>query len=244
MINHQNSIKVIKFVYNKLSKNLQKIFYEKSIAESFSYHHQDKHSSELIHYKVIIIVFNLFQNLFIPKKDEIVKQNDIYNNIYRKFLELETRKNETLNNKKIEFIFKTLLFYLQSLNLNKIPPQNQIVQLIIDYLQIIKNINFISMCFQYHIIPDNYEIAKFLIQNKWETQNNTMIQIGLDMLIRLGKFDDVFIELVKLNYFIEALRTLKRYSIKLDNLDEETQMILKENALKNKELIKTYLNNY
>lgn len=84
----------------------------------------------------------------------------------------------------------------------------------------------VPMLLQYQALPDNLEIAKFLIDEG--NNNEGLFQNGLDMLKRLGKNEVVVTELLKKNLIEEALLYLKQNKITLKNISEDLINKLKE----------------
>jgi hypothetical protein len=114
-----------------------------------------------------------------------------------------------------------------------------------------KNFSFISIFLQYHSLPDSYELAKFLVDeyttSNLETKalsesNKNAFQFGLDMLIRLKKYEDVFMALINNKMLTEALLFMKRYKVNIEFFSSDTSNNLKSLILENKRLTIDYLN--
>jgi hypothetical protein len=137
-----------------------------------------------------------------------------------------------------------------------IPLQPSFQSVVVNYLRKIKNISLVSIFFQYHSLPDNFELAKYLVdecqvlnkeqedenelKNTEEFRKNTF-QYGLDMLIRLKKFEEAFMVMINKGMFAEALLFLKRYNVQINFLSEETVKRLTILIKENKNLVCEYL---
>lgn len=102
---------------------------------------------------------------------------------------------------------------------------------------------------QYHSIPDSLELSKFLIEESSninfsdeQKQAKNGFQLGLDMLIRLKKYDEVFIALINKKMLKEALMFIKRYKVSVEYLTTESIDNLKCLIKDNRNLMIEYLN--
>ena len=96
----------------------------------------------------------------------------------------------------------------------------------------IRNKTLINILLQYHALPDSLELAKFLLSQHYT-------QTGIDMLIRLKRYEDVFNHLVSEKNIFEALLFARRYKIDLNFilLNHDLADIIK----KNKEIFTDYI---
>jgi hypothetical protein len=94
------------------------------------------------------------------------------------------------------------------------------------------------MLMQYKAIPDNFELAKFLLE-----MGEDYAQLGVDMLVRLKKHDDIFMILMSQGRFTEGLMYLRKYKIDLTLLTPEQKDIIKKLITENPEN-KTILYDY
>ena len=156
----------------------------------------------------------------------------------------------------LEYVFKLLVHFINMLLFSGIPLQPIFQSVVVNYLRKIKNISLVSIFFQYHSLPDNFELAKYLVdecqvlnkeiedenelKNTEEFRKNTF-QYGLDMLIRLKKFDEAFMVMINKGMFAEALLFLKRYNVQINFLSEETVKRLTILIKENKNLVCEYL---
>jgi hypothetical protein len=119
-----------------------------------------------------------------------------------------------------DYIVRVLIQFINSLNSNypltcldlKIPIQPSFYTIILSFLRKLKNFNLINIFLQYHVIPDHLEIAKFLIELASEDNkvvNSNTFQLGVDMLVRLGKSEEVF------QLFINYNMVIKIYNLAL-----------------------------
>jgi hypothetical protein len=135
-----------------------------------------------------------------------------------------------------------------------IPLQPSYQSIVVNYLKKIKNFSLICIFLQYHSLPDNVELAKFLVdecqvvneenedefRNSDEFRKNTF-QYGLDMLIRLKKFEEAFMAMINKGMLAEALIFLKRYNVQINFLSEETVKKLTSLIKQNKNLVCEFL---
>jgi len=155
----------------------------------------------------------------------IIKQPDIYYNLFENFI---YKKNTNY-----EYVLKVLVYFvnsIQGIGLS-IQPSYEIIS-----NRIIKkcsNFTLISILLQYHALQDNYELAKYLIYDGDENKQNSF-QLGLDMLIRLNKYEDVFLALINKNMFREAIIFIKKYRVVIESLSPETISLLRKVCLENK----------
>ncbi len=104
---------------------------------------------------------------------------------------------------------KILIHYINSLNSilliiidYQIPIQPSFYTILLSFLKKLKNFNMINIFLQYHVIPDHIEIAKFLIDIGTEKNNIinlSMFQLGIDMLVRLMKYEEIFQTFIRFN---------------------------------------------
>jgi hypothetical protein len=100
------------------------------------------------------------------------------------------------------------------------------------------NYSLLSILIQYHALQDNLELAKYLLDNS-DSLNiaNNSFQLGLDMLIRLNKPEEVFLALIKKNMIKEALIFLRKYRVTIDSLNPETITLLRKVCKENKNIL-------
>lgn len=98
------------------------------------------------------------------------------------------------------------------------------------------NFTLIRILLQYHSLQDNFELAKFLINHDDPNKQNTF-QLGLDMLIRLNKFEDVFLALIRKNMIREALIFLKKFRVLIESLSPESISLFRKICYENKNLL-------
>jgi hypothetical protein len=168
----------------------------------------------------------------ILRKKTIVKQPDIYYNLFKPIAENE---NLSLN---LEHVVKILIHFIHSLNNESIPLQPSFYTILILFLKRLKNRTFIAMLLQYKAIPDNFELAKFLLE-----MGEDYIQLGIDMLVRLKKYEDIFMLLMSAGRLTEGLLYLRKFKIDLTLLTPQQKEMIK-NLLSdpvNNSLLQDYL---
>lgn len=102
------------------------------------------------------------------------------------------------------------------------------------------NFTLICILLQYHALQDNYELAKYLIGFDENSKQNSF-QLGLDMLIRLNKHEDVFLALIGNNMLKEALIFIKKYRVVVEALSPESIMLLRKICYENRNLLIDFL---
>lgn len=110
-------------------------------------------------------------------------------------------------------------------------------------LKKMNNYSLLCILLQYHALQDNLELARYLINYSDELNPmNNSFQLGLDMLIRLDKHEEVFLALIKKNLIKEALIFLKKYRVVIDSLNPETITLLRKVCRENKSILIDFLN--
>jgi hypothetical protein len=82
------------------------------------------------------------------------------------------------------------------------------------------------------------ELANFLL----ESDSTSRFQLGLDMLIRMKKYEEVFMVFINKNRLYEALMFLKRYKINLEYLSDGSVTTFKKLIAHNKSLMIDFIN--
>lgn len=104
------------------------------------------------------------------------------------------------------------------------------------------NYSLLCILLQYHALQDNLELARYLLNNSDNlNKNNNSFQLGLDMLIRLDKHEEVFLALIRKNMVKEALIFLKKYRVTIDSLNPETITLLRKACKDNRNLLMDFL---
>ena len=100
------------------------------------------------------------------------------------------------------------------------------------------NYSLLCILLQYHALQDNLELARYLLNYSDDlNKSNNSFQLGLDMLIRLDKHEEVFLALIKKNMIKEALIFLRKYRVIIDSLNPETIALLRKLCKENKSII-------
>ncbi len=121
---------------------------------------------------------------------------------------------------------------MNSLFSYNIPVQPSFQSVLIPLLKRLKNDTLILILLQYHSLTDSIELAKYLISIKFE-------QAGLDMMVRLKKYEDVFSHLINANKVHEALLFAKRYKVDIGQL--LLSLDLKEVIKKNRQIFLNFI---
>ena len=229
MIKSNYSVKVLKVIFNKIARVLQKNLYTSRVTigakllsgQTLNESEEKKTSYDLISPKHFALL----------RKKTIIKQPDIY---YHLFLPLEFK------NINYEYIFKLLVLFVNSLTFHGVPVQPSFQTVLINLLRKINNYSLIVIFLQYHSLPDSVELAKFLIE-ECNSANLNSFQTGLDMLIRLKKYEEIFMFLINKNMLPEALLFVKRYGVNIDYLFSDTALALKKLIIENQQLVVDFI---
>ena len=171
-------------------------------------------------------------DIILKHKKNNITQRDIFYKLFTKF------ENENFDEKIWEKIiiyliqFKNMLIYND--NNNEILPYYNKIMLI--FIKKIKNQNFIFNLFDNNctnnnnnndfIIPDNLEIAKYFL-----TQKN-FILFGIDMLIRMKKYNEILEYFIKNKSLLNCIELINKIN-KFDNISEtfnnNSQFIINNN---------------
>ncbi len=229
MIKSNYSAKVLKIIFDKIAAVFQKKLYStrnsigmKLLNGQLSQDGEDKKTS---HYLVGP------QNISLFWKKTIIKQPEIY---YHLFLPLEFK------NINHEYILKLLIEFVNSLVFHGVPVEPSFRTILISLLRKINNFSLISIFLQYHSLPDSVELAKFLIE-ECSMYDLNAFQMGLDILIRMKKYEEVFMALINKNMLKEALLFVRRYGISIDYLSSETASSLKKKIMENQDLVLDFI---
>ena len=229
MIKSNYSIKILKIIFNKIVKQLHKNLYANKnlagknlnkILANATEGDEKRNSYDLTNPKHYILL----------RKKTIVKQPDLYYNLFKPF---EHRNVDS------EYIFKLLVLFVNSLMTYGIPIQPSFQSILVNFLRKIKNFSLVGIFLQYHSLPDNIELAKFLLEESSDVTGKAF-QHGLDMLIRLKRYEEVFMTLINKNMIVDALQFLKRYKVNIDYISSETADKLKQLLRENKSLVVDY----
>jgi hypothetical protein len=224
MIESNFSFKVMKVIFNKIVKTLQKNSYKPGdevlmLTAGESDDNVRKQSYALSAPEKFILL----------KKKSNLKQSDIYYGLFKPSL------YESVNS---DNLFNLLIIFVDQLLSNRIPVHPSFQTVLIEIMKSVNNFSLVLICLQYHSLPDCESLAEFLI---WEYNDNNLLQTGLDMLIRMRKYDLAFSTLVRKNMLVEALNFIKRYKVKIECLDTQTNLELKRIALENSNLIQNFI---
>ena len=93
------------------------------------------------------------------------------------------------------------------------------------------------------MIPDYIDIARFLIEGTGDTEamKSSTFQLGIDMLIRIGKPEEVFQYFIKYGMINEAINFVFRYKVKMELINAESLKKLNFEIKNNPSLLKDFL---
>eukprot|EP00743_Colponemidia_sp_Colp-15_P007893 GILK01008548.1.p1 GENE.GILK01008548.1~~GILK01008548.1.p1 ORF type:complete len:762 (-),score=127.60 GILK01008548.1:63-2297(-) len=136
----------------------------------------------------------------------VILQADVYHHVFAPLA-----AEQILEGK---YLISVILEYNRSLLLQQLPPQNYIQDLLVDLLIDHKQYFQLHQLLQYHVINDSPDVAhRLLILGGANGPYRPVFQAGLDMLVRLQRFEDVIEALLKSNKVMEALSFLQRHPI-------------------------------
>jgi len=162
----------------------------------------------------------------------IIKQPDIYYNLFENFL---YRKNINF-----EYILKVLVYFVNSIQFTGLSIQPSYELISNKIIKKCDNFTLISILLQYHALQDNFELAKYLI-NYEDIYKENSFQLGLDMLIRLNKYEEVFLVLISKNMFREALIFIKKYRLVIESLTPEIIHLIRKVCKENRNFLIDYM---
>ena len=165
------------------------------------------------------------------KKRDLINQMDIY---FKLFNTIENNSNLV----KPEYAITIMLLFADELKLKKVPLHPQFNKILVSFLRKISNFFTANIYFQYFSFPDSLYLAKFLIydiglnkEGQYSQENREeAIQHGLDMLKRLGKYNEIFKYFIQSNQLSNALVFYKNNKKLLNNIKtiKEEEMLVKE----------------
>ena len=165
------------------------------------------------------------------KKKDIINQMDIYTKLFNL---IEANEQHI----KPEYAITILLLFGDELKIQGVPLHPQFNHVLVNYLKKVKNFFTQNIYFQYFSFPDSLILAKYLIYeiglNKDdntidEEQKEQAIQHGLDMLLRLRKYYEIFKYFIQSDQLSKAFSFLKKYKNKCQNLKfTEDELLINE----------------
>jgi hypothetical protein len=247
MIKSNYSVKIIKVIFNKIVKQLHKnLFNNKNmigatisrVLQNSQEHEEKRNSYDLSNPRHYMLL----------RKKTIIRQPDMYYHLFKPFEH---------KNVEAEYIFQLLVLFVNSLMSYGIPIQPGFQTILINFLKKIKNFSLIGIFLQYHSLPDSVELAKFMLEDcagvdtieyddpqREQIINETKekaFQFALDMLIRLKKYDEVFIALINRNQFVDALLFMKRYKVNIEYISSDAAAKIKNMIRENRSLVTEFL---
>ena len=146
-------------------------------------------------------------DIFVFHKKATIKQADIFHFLFRSF------ESEELSQKMIHNIIDYMIIFYQEMIKNRIVVQPVFCVVLSIYLRKNEDMNALLNWFSNKAIPDNLEIAQFLltVAEKKKFNAKFFAQQGIDMMMRLKKHEHVVEFLLKHGYVQEALMYINRY---------------------------------
>ena len=153
------------------------------------------------------------------KKKNCLKQRDIIGLI---FYEL----NNHMDN-KIYMIIIMIFFYL-TVSSKKLLIHNSFHEELFNYIKQLRKIDEILIFFQFHSIPDSIQLSNYFVNKE---PNSIFFQLGIDMMKRLNKYDEVALTLLKYGKIKEGIMFISKYKkeIHISLIKNKTKDILLTN---------------
>lgn len=133
------------------------------------------------------------------KKKNSLKQKDIIGLI---FYDL----NNHIDN-KIYMIIIMIFFYF-SVSSKKLLIHNSFHEEMFNYIKQLKRIDEILIFFQFNSIPDSIQLSNYFVNKGTQS---IFFQLGIDMMKRLNKYDEVVLTLLKCGKIKEGIMFLSKY---------------------------------
>lgn len=98
---------------------------------------------------------------------------------------------------------------------HQIPQSPSQQTMLTDYILKQKDYRLLQSLVQYHVLNDSLELARTLLEigSKENTQHPPAFQMGLDMLQRLKKFDEIVVALINEGYILKSLDYALDYNV-------------------------------
>ena len=165
------------------------------------------------------------------KKRDLINQMDIYTKLFNI---IENNSNLV----KPEYAITIMLLFADELKIQKVPLHPQFNKILVSFLKKISNFFTANIYFQYFSFPDSLYLAKFLIYdiglnkegNYPQENRDEATQHGLDMLMRLKKYNEIFKYFIESNQLSKAMIFCKKYKSFFANIKtiNEEEMLVKE----------------
>ena len=211
-----------------------------------------KDSKDLVDANSAIRISKFYDNLSIQNKYNI-KQSDIFFSLFKNFeLDLDNIKLNSTPQDDIDKLLIRIIYYM-TVFINRILAKKIGLQIcysliITQFIKKVKNTEKLIPLFCDGNIVDNVETAIYLLElgaNPKEKNNLLFEQYGINMLMRLNKYDKILEYFLKNKPIYKILMLIKEYSQYLSK--DELSGILsnnKENIIKNKNFLnKIYKSN-
>ena len=211
-----------------------------------------KDSKDLVDANSAIRISKFYDNLSIQNKYNI-KQSDIFFSLFKNFeLDLDNIKLNSTSQDDIDKLLIRIIYYM-TVFINRILAKKIGLQIcysliITQFIKKVKNTEKLIPLFCDGNIVDNVETAIYLLElgaNPKEKNNLLFEQYGINMLMRLNKYDKILEYFLKNKPIYKILMLIKEYSQYLSK--DELSGILsnnKENIIKNKNFLnKIYKSN-
>ena len=233
MIKSNKDIKLIRQIFKSIVKQIIKNNLKNNRAIKINKYTEEK--SELLMSQ--IETFREPSELPIPFQYTIFKKRDLINqmDIYTKLFNIIENNSNLV---KPEYAITIMLLFADELKIQKVPLHPQFNKILVSFLKKISNFFTANIYFQYFSFPDSLYLAKFLIYdiglnkegNYPQENRDEATQHGLDMLMRLKKYNEIFKYFIESNQLSKAMIFCKKYKSFFANIKtiNEEEMLVKE----------------
>lgn len=128
---------------------------------------------------------------------------------------------------KIYMIIIMIFFYL-TVSSKKLLIHNSFHEELFNYIKQLRKIDEILIFFQFHSIPDSIQLSNYFVNKEPES---IFFQLGIDMMKRLNKYDEVALTLLKFGKIKEGIMFISKYKkeIHISLIKNKTKEILLAN---------------
>ena len=128
---------------------------------------------------------------------------------------------------KIYMIIIMIFFYL-TVSSKKLLIHNSFHEELFNYIKQLRKIDEILIFFQFHSIPDSIQLSNYFVNKE---PNSIFFQLGIDMMKRLNKYDEVALTLLKYGKIKEGIMFISKYKkeIHISLIKNKTKDILLTN---------------
>lgn len=137
------------------------------------------------------------------------------------------------------YIIEILMHFLKSLKMLHIPIQENFNDILLSFVVKHDDVSSLFIFLQYGSIPETVGLANYLF--KKSEFNDALFQMGIDILIRLKRYDELVNILLQRNRTKEAILLIMNYNLNKKTFVRKIKGCLKVNA-DNKIIIQQFLN--